>query len=156
MTAVLVTGAVGNVGREVVRAVQACGLHVRAAVADEGRARQVLGARVELVPFDYSVPATYACADGVDHIFLMRPPAIANVAGVTRRPGEADSNRHLCPAEWLRRRDRLPRRSTGREDPRGKRRRGRLGIVGGGRARSPRWPRSFARRRASASDASQP
>ena len=80
MSTVLVTGATGNVGREVVRAARARGLTVRAADRDETRAREVLGSEVDVVRLDYRDRSTFACADGADALFLMRPPAIADVA----------------------------------------------------------------------------
>jgi uncharacterized protein YbjT (DUF2867 family) len=78
MRTVLVTGATGNVGREVVRAARARGLAVRAAA--RGDASALLGSDVTQVRLDFSDPATFACTEGVDALFLMRPPAIANVA----------------------------------------------------------------------------
>ena len=80
MTTVLVTGATGNVGREVVRAARARGLIVRAADRDGSRARELLGNEVDVVRLDYRDRSTFACADGADALFLMRPPAIADVA----------------------------------------------------------------------------
>ena len=80
MTTVLVTGATGNVGLEVVRAARARGLEVRAAVHDEARARAALGSDVDVVRLDYRDRATFACTEGADALFLMRPPAIADVA----------------------------------------------------------------------------
>jgi uncharacterized protein YbjT (DUF2867 family) len=78
MTLVLVSGASGNVGREVVRACLARGLRVRAADRDQDRARQVRD--VERTTLDYRNPATFsAAAEGADALFLLRPPAIANV-----------------------------------------------------------------------------
>ncbi len=49
-------------------------------MSDEVRARQLLGSDVELARLDFSDPTTFPCAQGADHLFLMRPPAIANVA----------------------------------------------------------------------------
>ena len=80
MSTVLVTGATGNVGREVVRAVLARGLTVRAADRDEPRAHKLLGDEVDVVRLDYRDRSTFACAAGTDALFLMRPPAIADVA----------------------------------------------------------------------------
>ena len=80
MTAILVTGATGNVGREVMRAAKARGLDVRGAVTEVARARKTLGSEVDLVRLDYRDRSTFACADGADALFLMRPPAIADVA----------------------------------------------------------------------------
>ena len=81
MNTVLVTGSTGNVGREVVRAARARGLAVRAADRDPARARDVLGGDVAPVRLDFRDPATFACAAGADALFLLRPPAIADVAG---------------------------------------------------------------------------
>jgi uncharacterized protein YbjT (DUF2867 family) len=80
MTVVLVSGASGNVGREVVRACLARGLRVRAAGRDPNRARPALTGDVEWTALDYRDPATFsAAAEGADALFLLRPPAIANV-----------------------------------------------------------------------------
>lgn len=76
---VLVTGASGNVGREVVRALAERGERVLAAVYS----RSGLGhpaAWVEPVRFDFADPRTFPEAfGGVDRLFLVRPPAISNV-----------------------------------------------------------------------------
>jgi len=80
MSTVLVTGATGNVGREVVRAARALGLTVRAADRDQTRARALLGGDVDIVRLDYRDRSTFRCADGADALFLMRPPAISDVA----------------------------------------------------------------------------
>lgn len=81
MTTALVTGATGNVGREVVRACLARGLTVRAAGHDVDRLRSLFGDAVEVVTLDFHDRETWksAVAD-VEHMFLMRPPAIADVA----------------------------------------------------------------------------
>ena len=75
---VLVTGATGNVGREVVRALVARGIAVRAAT----RAVPGVTARAErdvaFVRLDFADPATFAAADGVRAVFLVRPPAISD------------------------------------------------------------------------------
>lgn len=77
---ILVTGATGNVGREVVRALAARGAAARAAAFDEADARRVPAEAAETVLFDFTNPATYPAAfDGVDRLFLMRPPAISNI-----------------------------------------------------------------------------
>lgn len=75
--AVLVTGATGTVGRHVVAALRARGTEVRRAVrvvehADDRR-------------FDFVDPTSWEAAlDGVDRLFLMRPPAISDVKGLIR------------------------------------------------------------------------
>lgn len=61
---VLVTGATGNVGREVVRALRARNIAVRAADRDPARARALFGDDLDAVRFDYRDAATFAAADG--------------------------------------------------------------------------------------------
>ena len=77
---VLVTGASGNVGREVVVALRALGVTVRAAERNEARARGRLGDGVDVVRLDYRDRSTFACVNGASALFLMRPPAIADMA----------------------------------------------------------------------------
>ena len=77
---VLVTGATGNVGREVVHCLGEQGTPFVAAVTDPDRARTVLGASTPLVRLDLRDPRTHEAAlCGVRGIFLLRPPPIANV-----------------------------------------------------------------------------
>ncbi len=76
---VLVIGATGSVGMEVVKALQKTGQPVRAAVRDIAKAEEKLSAGVEYVQFDFKNPATFEAAfKGVKRIFLMRPPNISN------------------------------------------------------------------------------
>ncbi len=68
---ILVTGATGNVGSEVVRELGARGALVRALVRDPDRARDQLGSEVELVVGDFSQPRSVRRAmDGVRSVFL--------------------------------------------------------------------------------------
>lgn len=77
---ILVTGATGNVGREVVRALRAKGIPVRVGDRRPGRAEAEHGGDVEAVALDFDRPETFGPAvDGARGLFLMRPPAIANV-----------------------------------------------------------------------------
>lgn len=77
---ILVTGATGNVGAPVVEALTAAGARVRAATGSaDGRTR--LGDRAELarkgiepVVLDFTDPATWTAYDGVEQMFLLRPP----------------------------------------------------------------------------------
>lgn len=79
MSRVLVTGATGNVGSEVVRLLRDSGLAVRAAVRDPVGAASRGEGPVEYVFFDFARPETYGPAlRGVNKVFLVRPPAISN------------------------------------------------------------------------------
>lgn len=72
MEPVLVTGATGNVGREVVRVLERAGTPVRAA---SHRAGGASGVRL-----DFRDPTTWEPAlSGCRAVFLLRPPAIADV-----------------------------------------------------------------------------
>lgn len=76
MSTLLVTGATGNVGAEVLRLLVARGADVRAGVRDVNRPLQAPG-----VSLDFKRPETFAPAlQGVDQLFLIRPPAISDVA----------------------------------------------------------------------------
>ncbi len=77
---VLVTGATGNVGTEVVQALHKAGQLVRAAVRDVAKAEGRFGEGVEYVQFDFKRPATFEAAfKDVKRLFLVRPPDISNV-----------------------------------------------------------------------------
>lgn len=76
---ILVTAAAGNVGREVVRALGSKDVRVRAGDRDPARSRGMFGPGVEAVRFDFRDPSTFAAAQGADALFLVRPPAIADV-----------------------------------------------------------------------------
>ncbi|HEY1370488.1 MAG TPA: NmrA family NAD(P)-binding protein [Gaiellaceae bacterium] len=68
---ILVTGATGNVGAEVVRDLAARGEPVRAFVRDADRARAVLGEDVELAVGDFSdAGSLHRAMGGVDRVFL--------------------------------------------------------------------------------------
>lgn len=76
---ILVTGATGNVGREVIEELRRRGQRVVAAVLD-GRDTQRVPADVETVPFDFGRGETFAPAmRGIDKLFFMRPPQISDV-----------------------------------------------------------------------------
>lgn len=75
MTTILVTGATGTIGSQVVKALRGVpGLKVRAAVRSGERASELAGDNVTTVDFDFARPDTIAKAvDGVDKVFLVTP-----------------------------------------------------------------------------------
>ncbi|QDU71116.1 NmrA family NAD(P)-binding protein [Mucisphaera calidilacus] len=78
---ILVTGATGNTGREVVRALLANGHPVRAATSNPDRARACLPDTVSVTRLDLMDPQTWDQAIcGCSGIFLLRPPAVSNVS----------------------------------------------------------------------------
>jgi uncharacterized protein YbjT (DUF2867 family) len=73
---ILITGATGNNGRELVRQLVAAGQHVRALVRDPAKATTLKGPNVELVVGDFDQPATLdAALRGIDKAFLLTPVA---------------------------------------------------------------------------------
>lgn len=76
---VLVTGALGNVGRAVVAELVAAGRAVRAADLDATSVADTFGADVEAVRLDYTDPATWSAFDGVQTMFVVRPPQLSRV-----------------------------------------------------------------------------
>lgn len=72
---ILVTGATGTVGSEVVKALAAKpGVTVRVAVRSAAKAEKLAGANVVAVDFDYAKPETIAAAvKGADRVFLLTP-----------------------------------------------------------------------------------
>jgi len=77
---VLVTGATGNVGREVVRALRAKGAAVRAADRRPARVTSMFGADVAPVRLDFFDGRTFGPAlEGCSTLFLLRPPPISDV-----------------------------------------------------------------------------
>jgi len=78
MDTVLVTGATGTVGSRVVDRLTDRDVTVRAAT--RGPADEQFQGDVEPVAFDFEKPETWGAAfEGVDAVFLVRPPAIARV-----------------------------------------------------------------------------
>ena len=77
---ILVIGALGNVGTEVVRQILARGGKVRAADMDVNKLRERFGEAVEAVRFDFTDPSTFEeTFRGVKRMFYMRPPHITNI-----------------------------------------------------------------------------
>ncbi len=79
MLKILVTGATGNVGAEVIRLLQQQNCHAVAAVRNADKAQRILG-NIDCIPFDFTNPNTFTSAFlGVNKLFLVRPPALANL-----------------------------------------------------------------------------
>jgi uncharacterized protein YbjT (DUF2867 family) len=77
---ILVTGATGNVGFEVVRLLSERGYRVKAAVRSYSTLNNNLPAGVESVTFNFEQPQTFEPAlRGITTLFLVRPPAISQV-----------------------------------------------------------------------------
>lgn len=78
---ILVTGATGSVGSEVFDLLRNEGQWVAGTTRSARRAATLRKSRGgEWVPLDFTDPATFGAAfDGVDRMFLMRPPAVSNV-----------------------------------------------------------------------------
>ena len=77
---ILVTGALGNVGSEIVKCLLAQGCPVRAADPNPTALRQRFGADVNAVHFNFAHHETFtATFQSVKRMFLMRPPQISNV-----------------------------------------------------------------------------
>jgi uncharacterized protein YbjT (DUF2867 family) len=77
---ILVIGALGNVGAEVVKQVLARGGKVRAADINVSKLQERFGNSVEAVRFDFTDSTTYAATfSGVKKMFYMRPPHITNI-----------------------------------------------------------------------------
>jgi uncharacterized protein YbjT (DUF2867 family) len=85
VSAFLVTGATGNVGRPLCERLLQAGTHVRAGVPDPVRATG-LAAGAEPVRLDLLDSATFVGAvRGCDGLFLLRPPAISRVGPTLNR-----------------------------------------------------------------------
>ena len=74
MTELLILGATGNIGSEIVRQAVARDVPVRAASRQPERARQGMPERTEVVKFDFSDSDTFAPAlTGIHQLFLIAP-----------------------------------------------------------------------------------
>ncbi len=82
---ILVTGATGTVGSEVVKQLSAKGATVRACCHTLSKAKKIRGPGVEIVEVDYSKPETVEAAfKGVDKLFLLTP-VVDNMVEITAR-----------------------------------------------------------------------
>lgn len=77
---ILVLGATGNVGTEVVRSLIGKYFPVRAADLFPEKIRERFGEKAQAVRFDFSDTATFAGTfKGIRKVFVMRPPQISNI-----------------------------------------------------------------------------
>jgi uncharacterized protein YbjT (DUF2867 family) len=71
---ILITGATGTIGQQVVAELQARGVPFRVAHRDPARVREVLGPGVESVPFDFEDETTHLPAmQSADKLYLLTP-----------------------------------------------------------------------------------
>ena len=76
---ILITGSLGNIGRAVTGQLLAAGRPVRAVDLDPAAVRDTFPG-AEAARFDFTDPQTWSVFDGVEVVFLMRPPALSNIA----------------------------------------------------------------------------
>src|SRR5438445_11606142 len=80
---VLVTGATGTIGRDLVKIFSENGVPVQAGVRDQAKARNQFGADIALATFDFEDDSSFAGAlDGVAKVFLL-PPLLPNQVQLT-------------------------------------------------------------------------
>src|SRR3954469_453387 len=80
---ILVTGATGTIGREVIRPLSTKNAAVRAGIRDANKARAQFGESVELTSFDFEDRASYSVAlRDVEKLFIL-PPLTSNQVEVT-------------------------------------------------------------------------
>ena len=76
---IFVTGAPGNIGTEVVKGLVNANVRFRVGARDLDSARKTLSGVQDIVPFDFLNPSTFSAFEGAETLFLVRPPALANV-----------------------------------------------------------------------------
>src|SRR5215510_5387814 len=114
---ILVTGATGNVGRELVPLLLDANQPVRVLIRDERKAAH-LGDRVQRAVGDLDRPETLAQAmQGIDRLFLVTPVTqqVANLVEAAKHAGvrhivkqsTIEANRSLGPGRWHREQERM-------------------------------------------------
>ena len=80
MSKILITGATGKVGGEIIKICARENVAAVAAVSDLAKSADQFASGIEPREFDFTRPKTFAGAmRGVSKVFLLRPPAISNV-----------------------------------------------------------------------------
>lgn len=81
---ILITGATGNTGAPLIRQLLSRGTgssRILAGVRHPLQAREALPAPdVEIVPFDFAKPDSFSILEETERLFLLRPPALADVS----------------------------------------------------------------------------
>ena len=114
---ILVTGATGNVGKELVKQLVDKGVQVRVLLRDQKKAA-ALGDRVEVVIGDLNKPETLgAPMQGVEKLFLVTPDTgqVANLLKVAKQAdvqhvvklSTIEADRSLGPGKWHRQQEEL-------------------------------------------------
>src|SRR5215468_7773425 len=96
---ILITGATGNNGKELVRQLTAMGQRVRAFVRNPAEAAHLEGPDIELAVGDFDQPETLdAALQGVEKAFLLTP--VAHFIKISSRPSTPSGRRacSICPS----------------------------------------------------------
>lgn len=106
MKRILITGATGNVGRQVIRFLskQPTNYQIVAAVRDIEKAARSLQdyPKIHYALFDFERPTTFASAlQHIDSVFLLRPPQLADVDQYFKPLIEELANKHVQKVIFL-------------------------------------------------------
>lgn len=117
---VLVTGATGNTGSQLVPALRSAGVGVRAFVRDESKAQPLRDAGAEIVVGDLDKPETIEPAvEGVDKIYLLTwngPTQLQHVQNVLDAAGRAGTPHIVRHSMWGPARSRIIQQGTQAEE----------------------------------------